>query len=190
MKKKIIRKQNNSTRCFICGLDNDKGLRAEFYELEDGTLAATAVAHALHQSYPGRVHGGVTTALLDETIGRAINITEPDTWGVTVEITTRYKKPVPYDVPLIVTGKLTAIKSRLFYGVGQIILPDGSIAATASAKYMKLKLSSISEFDGETDVWALFPRADDPTELDLPDEQPESNTQAITSSKAGDKHAL
>ena len=60
MKKKIIRKQNNSTRCFICGLDNDKGLRAEFYELEDGTLAATAVAHALHQSYPGRVHGGVT----------------------------------------------------------------------------------------------------------------------------------
>ncbi len=169
MKKKIVKKQNNSTRCFICGLDNDKGLRAEFYELEDGTLAATAIAHALHQSYPGRVHGGVTTALLDETIGRAINIQEPEAWGVTVEITTRYKKPVPYDVPLIITGRITENKSRLFYGEGQIILPDGSIAGYATAKYMKLKLSNISEFDGEVDVWAPFPRADDPTELDIPD---------------------
>ncbi len=170
MKKKIVKKQNNSTRCFICGLTNDKGLRAEFYELEDGTLAATAVAHALHQSYPGRVHGGVTTALLDETIGRAINITEPDTWGVTVEITTRYKKPIPYDVPLLITGQITENRSRIFTGEGRIILPDGSTAAVASAKYLKQKLSSISEFDGEVDVWGLFPRPDDPAELEFPDE--------------------
>ena len=170
MLKKIIRKQNNSTRCFICGLQNDKGLRAEFYELEDGALAATATAHALHQSYPGRVHGGVTTALLDETIGRAINILEPDAWGVTVEISTRYKKPVPYDVPLLVIGRITENSRRLFSGEGRLILPDGSTAATASAKYFKMKLDAISEFDGEVDIWAPYLRPDDPTELDVPDE--------------------
>ena len=169
MIKRIVRKQNNSTRCFICGLKNDKGLRAEFYELEDGTLAATAVAHPLHQSYPGRVHGGVSSALLDETIGRAINIPEPETWGVTVEMTMRFRKPVPYDVPLIVTGRITENKSRLFFGEGEIILPDGSVAASASGKYLKMKLSDISDFDGSTDVWDLFPRADDPTEIEFPD---------------------
>lgn len=168
MKKKVIRKQNNSSRCFICGISNDKGLRTEFYELEDGTLAATAVARSFHQSYPGRVHGGVSTALLDETIGRAINITEPETWGVTVEINVRYKKPVPYDVPLLVTGKITENRSRLFSGEGRILLPDGSTAVTATAKYMKLKLQNISEFDGVTDVWEHFPREGDPTELEVP----------------------
>jgi acyl-coenzyme A thioesterase PaaI-like protein len=171
MLKKIVKKQNNSRRCFVCGVDNVMGLKTEFYELEDGTLAATCAASPLHQSYPGRVHGGVCTALLDETIGRAINISEPDTWGVTVEITTRFKKPVPYDVPLLVLGKITENRSRLFSGEGWLVLPDGTVAVTASAKYMKLKLDTIAEFDGTTDTWELFPRAGDPVELDIPDEK-------------------
>lgn len=170
MKKRVIRKQNNSSRCFICGVTNNEGLKTEFYELEDGTVAATAVARSFHQSYPGRVHGGVSTALLDETIGRAINIAEPESWGVTVEITTRFKKPVPYDIPLLAVGKITENRSRLFSGEGRIILPDGTTAVTAKAKYMKLKLDSIAEFDGVTDIWEPFPREGDPTELEIPDE--------------------
>lgn len=171
MLKKVIKKQYNSRRCFICGISNDTGLQTEFYELEDGSLAATATARSYHQSYPGRVHGGVSTALLDETIGRAINVAEPDTWGVTVEITTRFKKPVPYDVPLIVTGRITENRSRLFSGEGQILLPDGSIAVTANARYMKMKLSGIAEFDGTVDTWELFPREGDPMEIDIPEVQ-------------------
>ncbi|MEL4106339.1 PaaI family thioesterase [Oscillospiraceae bacterium WX1] len=170
MKKKVVRKQNNSSRCFVCGVTNDASLGTEFYELEDGTLAATAVARSFHQSYPGRVHGGVSSALLDETIGRAINITEPDAWGVTVEIITRYKKPVPYDVPLLIIGKITENKRRLFSGEGRLILPDGTVAVTATARYMKMKLSDISAFDGDADVWALFPRDGDPVALEVPDE--------------------
>ena len=170
MKKRVIRKQNNSSRCFICGVTNNEGLKTEFHELEDGTVAATAVARSFHQSYPGRVHGGVSTALLDETIGRAINIAEPEAWGVTVEITTRFKKPVPYDIPLLAVGKITENRSRLFSGEGRIILPDGTTAVTATAKYMKLKLQDISEFDGVTDIWEPFPREGDPTELEIPDE--------------------
>ena len=171
MKKKILRKQNNARRCFVCGVDNNEGLKTSFYELEDGTVAATAVARSFHQSYPGRVHGGVSTALLDETIGRAINIEEPDTWGVTVELTARYKKPVPYDVPLLITGRITENRSRLFSGEGRIILPDGSTAVVATAKYMKMKLSDIAEFDGAVDAWELFPREGDPIEIEIPDEK-------------------
>lgn len=170
MKKKILRKQNNSTRCFICGVNNDKGLFTEFYELEDGTLAATTTARSYHQSYPGRVHGGISAALLDETIGRAINIMEPDTWGVTVEMTTRYIKPVPYDEPLLIIGRITENKRLLFSGEGRIILQDGSVAVTARGKYLKQKLQDISEFDGIIDIWNSYPRQDDPTELELPDE--------------------
>ena len=40
MKKKVVRKHNNSGNCFVCGLNNPFGLHSRFYELEDGTVAA------------------------------------------------------------------------------------------------------------------------------------------------------
>lgn len=169
MVKKVIRKQNNSKLCFVCGIENHAGLHTEFYELEDGTIAATSIAYDFHQSYPGRVHGGVGAALLDETIGRAITISEPDTWGVTVEITTRYKKPLPYDVPLLITGRITENRSRLFAGEGMLILPDGSIAVTATAKYMKMKLSDIAGFEDDSELWGLYLKDSDPTEFEIPE---------------------
>ena len=39
-----------------------------------------------HQSYPGILHGGIISAILDETIGLAIMITEENVLGVTVEL--------------------------------------------------------------------------------------------------------
>ena len=74
MKKKVVRKHNNSGNCFVCGVNNEWGLHSDFYEMEDGTVAAIVTAKFNHQSYPGRVHGGVICAMLDETMGRAINV--------------------------------------------------------------------------------------------------------------------
>jgi len=52
-----------------------------------------------HQSYPGRMHGGVITAVMDEAIGRAIMIKYGDSlWGGHAELTMRFRRPVPLDV--------------------------------------------------------------------------------------------
>ena len=115
MKKRIIKKHNAGKGCFVCGVNNPFGLHTDFFELEDGTLAAKVTPSEHHQSYPGRLHGGVSAALLDETIGRAINTLEPDTWAVTVEINTRYKKPVPYGVALTVTGRIVEKQPQAFH---------------------------------------------------------------------------
>ena len=169
MKKLVVKKHNAGRNCFVCGVNNPFGLHTDFYELEDGSLAAKVTPSAHHQSYPGRLHGGISAALLDETIGRAISVMEPDTWAVTVEITTRYKKPVPYGVELTVTGRITEYSRRLFTGEGEIILPDGTIAVTAVAKYMKLQLKDIADFEAEGEVWQCFPHEHDPAEIELPD---------------------
>lgn len=93
MKVKIKAKQPNSKMCFICGLKNTMGLRGSFYELESGELLAIFKPLNEHQGYPNILHGGIATAMLDETIGRAIMIKcSNNYWGVTAEITTRYKK--------------------------------------------------------------------------------------------------
>ena len=168
MKKKVLKKQNNARFCIVCGIDNDLGLHSDFYELEDGTVAALCTPKPQHQSYPGRVHGGMITALLDETIGRAINIEEPDTWAVTAEIEVRFKKPVPYDEQLIIIGRVTDNNRRIFTGTGEIVLQNGDVAATATGRYIKQKLSAITDFEANGDSFQQYLTDKDPTQIDIP----------------------
>lgn len=104
---KVIRKQRNSRMCVICGLDNDAGVKAPFYVMEDSSVMTPFSYRDVHQSYPGRVHGGMITAMLDELGCRAYWAAyDEETLAVTMSLETKYKKPVPYDVPLIGTGKI------------------------------------------------------------------------------------
>lgn len=147
MKYRVIKKQNNSSMCFVCGMDNEASLKTKYYELENKAILGLFQGGALHQSYPKRMHGGIITALLDETVGRAIQIDEPDTFGVTVELTVRYLKPVPLDETLYCVGKITDKKKILFYGEGYISNTQGEILATCSAKYMKQDVRKIVDGD-------------------------------------------
>ena len=121
-----------------------------------------------HQSYPGRTHGGVSAAMLDETIGRAITAFEPEIWGVTVELKLRYKKPVPLGVELKAIGRVTSNNRRLFEGTGEILLPDGTVAVTAEGRYMKMSIDKITQGDFEMDEeMFLVPRDTDPKEVEF-----------------------
>ena len=144
---KVIAAQNISRMCMVCGAENPWSLKARFYELENGELLGVFAPLDSHQSYPGRVHGGVTSAALDETIGRAINIRQPEAWGVTVELTVRFKKPVPLGVELRAVGRITRDTRLLFEGTGELMLPDGTVAAEAVGKYMKMPIDKIAEGD-------------------------------------------
>jgi uncharacterized protein (TIGR00369 family) len=168
MKRKVTGKQQNSRMCFVCGLKNPSGLHAHFYELESGELVATFSARDEHQSYPGRLHGGVSTAILDETIGRAIlTRSHGEVWGVTVEFTTTYKKPVPTDRPVKVIGRIVKEGSRIFEGTGEIVLEDGSVAVQGRGRYIKMPLEKIADFDLEAQEWRVTRLPADPVELEV-----------------------
>ena len=168
MQYRITKVQNSAADCFVCGVENESGLKARFYELEDGSLGALVTFQPIHQSYPGRVHGGAITALLDEAIGRAVQIPEPESWGVTGDLEIKFKQPVPYGVPLRLHCRLTQNKRLLFSGEGRLYLPDDTLAAVATARYRKLALSQIAEFSPDGRDWSPHPREDDPETLDLP----------------------
>jgi acyl-coenzyme A thioesterase PaaI-like protein len=160
---KVKKKQQNSKSCLVCGLQNDFGLQASFYELENGELLAVFTPREQHQGYPGLLHGGLSTAMLDETIGRALMISQPEQFGVTVEILVRLKKPVPLDEELRVIGRITRDSKRFYEGTGEILLTDGTVAVEAHGKYLKMPLAKIAEYDEEDEQnWQVVERPDDP----------------------------
>jgi acyl-coenzyme A thioesterase PaaI-like protein len=108
------------------------------------------------------LHGGISSAILDETIGRAIMIEHPGQFGVTVEISLRFKKPVPLDRELRVVARITRDTSRFFEGSGELLLPDGTVAVEGKGRYLKLALEQIADFNHDEQEWRVVSNADDP----------------------------
>ena len=165
MKYRITGKQENSNNCIVCGLKNDLGLKASFYELENGDVVAVFTSRDEHQSYPGRMHGGVAAGILDEVIGRAMMVESKNAWGVTVELSLRYNKPIPLNEELKAVGRVTKDSRRLFEGYGEILLPNGEVAVSAVGKYMKLPIDKITNFDDLQ--WEVTAKDSDPEFLEL-----------------------
>ena len=168
MKHRVKEKQQNSKMCFLCGLKNPFGLKGEFFELDNNELICKFKPSAEHQSYPGRLHGGITTAVLDETIGRAIMInSKEEVWGVTVEFTTRFRKQIPLDEELRVVGRITGETNRTFEGTGELLLSNGEVAATGFGKYLRMPLNRIADFDPDEQEWKVVKSPKDPDCFDL-----------------------
>ncbi len=166
VRRKIVAAQNVSRHCLVCGVDNPSGLHARFYELEGGELLGIFSAGSEHQSYPGRLHGGISSAILDETIGRAILVGQPDVWGVTAEFTVRFRAPVPLEGEVRAVARITRDTRRLFEGTGEILLDDGTVAVEARGKYVKMTLADISPEMARDSEWFPDTRGR-PGEVDL-----------------------
>jgi len=145
---KIISKQNNSRMCVVCGLENDYGIKAPFYNMEDGSVMTIFKYKDIHQSYPNRVHGGLIAAMIDELIGRTLWVKEPDMYGVTMSLNIKYRKVVPYDVTLKGVGVMLKESDEFFEGEAKIYdYKTGVLLAEGSAHYHKMPLKSIGDID-------------------------------------------
>ena len=149
---KVIKKQTNSKMCLICGINNDAGLKAPFYEMEDHSVMSVFKFSEHHQSYPGRAHGGMISTMLDEIVGRAIWIDEPLMWGVTMDIKVKFRKPVPLETTIYAKGIITKNTSKFFVGVGYIYDVYGNILAEANVNYFKLPIEKISDTATHDDI--------------------------------------
>jgi len=167
MKLKVKTKQFSSKMCFVCGINNELGLNSSFYEMENNELVGIFKPKKSHQGYPGRLHGGIASTILDETIGRAILIKDKNIWGVTINLNLKFRNPIPLDKPLKVIAKLTNENSRFFEGEGKIILGNGDIAVSAKGKYFKLSLDKITDKNFTDDEWFLHHHKHELKEIDV-----------------------
>ena len=142
----VTEKQRNSKMCVICGLDNPFGVRAPFYNMEDGSVMSVFRCREEHQSYPGRVHGGLISAMLDEMGLRALWTGGGEyTYGVTLSLETKYRKPVPYGEDLIGRGVIVKESGNFVTADCRILDRFGTVLANGLIKYIKLSVEKIAE---------------------------------------------
>lgn len=164
----IEQSQRISSACFICGVKNQYGVKARFYQTRTKEVIARFTLQPEHQSYPGIAHGGLSAAILDETIGRAIMAHhDHNTFGVTLDLRIRYRRPVPLDTPLHAIGRVTSEQGRTFEGSGELILPDGKVAVSAQGKFIKRRADQITEATLGTELW-FKPQEPTPHQIEIP----------------------
>ena len=170
VKHRVLRKQHISKMCFVCGEKNEFGLQAKFYETDTHELVALFIPSEQYQGYPGRMHGGIAATILDETMARSINSGKAEhLWGVTLELKTKFRKPVPLGQKLKIVGRVTSEGTRSFEGSAEIVLPNGEIAVSAEGKYLKMDIGKIANDEGMNDDWFFADSPDDPSEIEIPD---------------------
>lgn len=141
----------HSKGCYCCGESNPKGLKIRFYK-EESRVVTEFIGKEEHQSYPGRIHGGILCSLLDETMGWA-PVLQTGLMSVTGELNFRFLKPAPLHQKLFVIGEVEKVNKRLYFAKGRIEDELGNIYITAQGKYVPMS----EEQTRDVDTYLLYP---------------------------------
>jgi acyl-coenzyme A thioesterase PaaI-like protein len=104
----------------------------------DGAQGWCTLGHA-YEGPPMYGHGGVSAMLIDQLLGHAAAASGHP--GVTTDLSVRYRRPVPLDVPLRIWGRVTGTEGRRVSAVGGITTvaePDVSLVE-AEARFARLR---------------------------------------------------
>jgi hypothetical protein len=105
---------------------------------EDGAEGWCTLGH-IYEGPPMYGHGGVSAMLIDQLLGHAAAASGHP--GVTTDLSVRYRRPVPLDVPLRIWGRVTEAEGRRVSAVGGITTvaePDVPLVQ-AEARFARLR---------------------------------------------------
>jgi acyl-coenzyme A thioesterase PaaI-like protein len=110
--------------------------------LDDGSVISEITMRPIHEGPPGAVHGGWVASLLDQLLGIANTVA--NVGGMTAELTVRYRKATPYDVPLTIRARTDSADGRKIYASGEILV-DGAVTAEATGVFIRPSEARIAQ---------------------------------------------
>jgi uncharacterized protein (TIGR00369 family) len=152
-----MHKQPSSRFCFLCGKENDSGLKMEWKsDTENQRVIARVRVPDHFNGYPGVVHGGIVAAILDETAGRATLLEDDDNLMVTLKLEITYRQPTPTEEELTVVGWPTRITSRRALVEGELFNQKGEITATCKAVVVRPPEKIKAGWEQEKQYWKVY----------------------------------
>ena len=148
-------KQPNSDDCFICGRNNPVGLYMTFYDNGDNEVCSDYTVAEQYNSYPGIVHGGIVASMLDEVVGRVAMIGDHHHFMMTAKLEVKYRQPVPTKTPLKIIGRIVRLRGRIGKAVGEVVLPDGCVAAEAEMTIVDVPPELLDGVDAAALGWRV-----------------------------------
>ncbi|MBU1627725.1 PaaI family thioesterase [bacterium] len=125
----------NNNRCFVCGKENEWGLKLDF-ELKDNKLIAEVVFDERFQGFKGIIHGGIVGTILDEMmVNLAVRL---GLNAVTAEIKIRLKKPTYAGKIYRFEGEITGERKRMVNAIARSFDSEGNIIAEAEGVLVKV----------------------------------------------------
>jgi acyl-coenzyme A thioesterase PaaI-like protein len=146
--------------CYGCGAENKHGLHMAFRSEGDRTVCDFEPVD-FQQGYPGRMHGGVVSTMIDEAMGWAVYHSRK--WGTTARLSVRYRRPVDLARPLRVEAWITAERHRLIELRAEVRDEAGALLADGEGTYMLLDsqtasmLSALARHVGRDDAPEVVP---------------------------------
>ncbi|MCB5262148.1 MAG: PaaI family thioesterase [Candidatus Cloacimonetes bacterium] len=125
--------EENYDRCFVCGQANPIGLKIDFSYDEEGAAYATLALDQVFEGYPGVVHGGILSTLLDEVMAKAV--INSGKIAVTAKLSVSYRKALNSGQSVLIKGWITRAKSRTI-STAASISDESGIYAEAEAVFV------------------------------------------------------
>ncbi len=119
--------------CWVCAPGNEHGLAVEFNEDDTGAVEGTFPCDEGFTGYPGFLHGGMISVLLDGAMTNCLMARGIP--GVTADLQIRFLRPVLIGKPVTVRGWLDRSRGPVHI-LGAELRQDGEILATAVGKFM------------------------------------------------------
>jgi len=126
--------------CFACGQSNPYGLKLKIDIHPSGKSYVEFIPKREYEGYPGIMHGGITSTILDEVMVYACKAYNEDV--VTAKIEVRFLRPVPIGKKLIANGNVVGKKGKAYITEGEIIGENGVVLARAKGTFFPISLSS------------------------------------------------
>ncbi|MBN1232538.1 MAG: PaaI family thioesterase [Candidatus Coatesbacteria bacterium] len=121
--------------CFACDPNHTHGLRMKFlYDEETGIVSSKIEPRPDLEGYPGLLHGGIQTTILDE-VGFWALTSITNKIAVTVKIMVEFVKPVSGRIPLIAKAKLTRERGKIAYVDAWLEESSGKVLSKAEIVY-------------------------------------------------------
>ncbi len=153
-------KQPNSAMCFICGMENPVGLHLHIYETAPDTVEASYIAPAHFQGYPGVLHGGIVSAIIDELSGRAHMGSDPAAprFMFTAKLEIKYRKNVPIGRRLRLVGQAGRTRGRIAEAWGGIYDAETSeLLAEGRAVHIDVPEQQFDSAKLDELGWKIYP---------------------------------